>query len=195
MSKKRLTLTLLVVVVLVAGAIAWKVYGARSAFQAQVDQIVLDFEVELERPAPELGAFPARITAVEGWEAEPRLRRILARVYLTRGQPDRALDALQPLITVMTPEAEDGMLGGTAFLVRHQVAGGEELLRRAMGLFGPVTRLRPSAGSGNARCALATMRTGPRSWPGSRRSRVRPKRAWRDSTRPGRLGSPWTRTS
>lgn len=135
MSKKRLWISLALVVVLAAGAVGWKVYSDRAEKDRAIQQIELDFEVELERASPELGSFPARVRAVDGWEQIPALRRLLARVYLVQARPAEALDALEPLIAAMSPELEDAMLGGTACLLKHRVSGGADLLRRAQGLF------------------------------------------------------------
>lgn len=80
-------------------------------------------------------------------------RRMLARVFLGSGRPANALEALEPLLSSETADAETLMLAGAASLVSGDA-------KRAEILFGRATKLNPADASSRTARAVSRFEKG-----------------------------------
>jgi len=122
------------VVVLVAAGVGWTLWQEAAAIEDRIRAIETDYETEMRTDSPRLDGVVARIRGFEGWEQEPRLVRMLARIHMFRSNPARAWDVLAPLANAVEPEPQDALLGGLVLMELHQRTGGDGA-RRAMNLF------------------------------------------------------------
>jgi len=85
-----------------------------------------------------------RKSMLEAPDASPP-RRVLAEVYLRMGQPDKAMNTLEPLLKAIVPDGEVMALVGQAQLMRGDALAAEISFGRAARLKPDDTRIRTSA--------------------------------------------------